>query len=135
MNGLFEDYKYLYDMYLEQFDYPQMALQVFAENVGIPFGLACIIHFIMVTNTSYEHIWLLPHGAILQAETSPETSIAKGVDYDGEYVDYYNGVEDNVGYIEDDIENYVRASANLSEEVLTALKILVKALDLDIDIY
>lgn len=22
MNGLFEDYKYLYDMYLKQFDYP-----------------------------------------------------------------------------------------------------------------
>lgn len=135
MNGLFEDYKDLYDMHLELFDCPQMALQKFSKNTVIPFELACIIHFIMLTNMPYEHIWLLPHGAVLWTETSPETSIAKWVDFDGKYVNYYNGVEDGIGNIENDIECYVRASANLSEEILTALKILIKALDLDIDIY
>lgn len=135
MNEIFEDYKDLYDMYIEQSNSPQMALKIFAKDTAIPLSLACIIHFMMIINKSYEHIWILPRGAILWTETSPETSIAKWIDLDGVYVDYCNGIRDTVRNIEDDIELYTRTFEEINEEIETALKMLIETFDLDIDIY
>lgn len=135
MKEIFEDYKDLYDMYVEQFNSPQMALKIFAKDTAIPLGLACTIHLMMIINKPYEHIWILPHGAILWTETSPETSIAKWIDLDGVYVDYCNGIRNTVRSIEDDIELYIHSFEEINEEIETALKMLIETFDLSFDIY
>lgn len=138
MNEIFEDYKDLYDMQLTQFIYPKAALQTFAKDIGIKYTFACIIHFVMETNKSlipYNRMWITQYGAILWTETSSGAYVAKWITPDGKYSDYRNGICGGNGDIINDIEFYNNVFGDLNKDELTALKLLVEALDLDIDIY
>lgn len=138
MNKIFEDCKDLYDMWLTQFTYPKAALQTFAKDVGIEYAFACIIHFILETNKSlipYNHMWITQYGAILWTETSSGVYIAKWITPDGEYSDYRNGICGGNGDIINDIEFCDNVFGDLNKDELTALKLLVEALGLNIEIH
>lgn len=141
MKTLFKDYKETYDIYVaEEKDKDlEWGLKYFAKFAKIDYSFACLIHFIMETSNSaisYEHMWVSPNGAILWTKLpSPTTYIAKWIAPNGEYSDYCNGVCYNIGDIISDIEFYDNIFENINKDKLIALKILVEALDLDVDIY
>ena len=89
----------------------------------------------LVENKWYDHMWISPFGAVLWTKVFSKDYIAKWIAPNGEYADYYDGVRSGTGDLISDIKLHDILFENINEDELNALKILVEALDLDIEIH
>lgn len=140
MKTLFKDYKESYDLYVateKNINLIKEGLEDFARFVNIDYSFACLIHFVitLAENKWYDHMWISPFGAVLWTKVFSKDYIAKWIAPNGEYADYYDGVRSGTGDLISDIKLHDILFENINEDELNALKILVEALDLDIDIY